>query len=206
MLVHGAFVPPRVALEELVDVVRSVRREPVAAPAEKRRLLRRRSADEAAEPSGPVLVDVPVDALRLPITAFGNLTAHDARRLVAALTDAAETWERPTVHFSGGGALESPGDAAVWARLAGDVDALAGIAAAVTRCVESLGLFVDRRIFKPALAVATVTESTTGPDLDAVVGALQELQGQPWEVDSVVLTVDPAGRGAVEEYERIPIG
>lgn len=155
----------------------------------------------------PVLVDVPVEQLRLPITAFGNLTSSDSRRLGDALAEAAADWDRPTVQFAGGGALEFPGDRNVWARLDGDLDALASVARGVTSCVERLGLFVDRRIFRPMLAVASVTESTTGPDLDAVVGALQDFRGQSWEVDSVVLTTDPAGDGsALQEFERIPVG
>ena len=207
MLVHGAFVPPRSALEELVEAVGSVRRVPEAAPAEKRGFLRRsRTSEVTASGAPPVLVDLPLDALRLPITAFGNLAATDARRLVAALSEAASGWDRPVMRFSGGGALEFPGDRAVWARLDGDLQALTEIAAGVTRCVERIGLFVDRRVFKPALAVATVTESTTGSDLEAVVGRLEELNGQPWEVDAVVLTVDPNGDGTVQEFERVPIG
>lgn len=205
MLLHAVFVPPRDALVELLDVVRAGRRDPAAeAPAKRSRFLRR-SAEPVPGDVPPVLLDVPIEDLRLPITSFGNLTANDSRRLVDALTEAAAEWGRPAVSFAGGGALEAPGDRSVWARLDGDIGALTDIARGVTTTVERLGLFVDRRVFRPMLAVATVTESTTGPDLEHVVGALQNLRGQPWQVDAVVLTAT-AGPGAVQEYERIQVG
>jgi 2'-5' RNA ligase len=206
VLVNGAFVPPREVLEEVVAVVRAGRREHNVEATPRRGLLRRRAAEVVVPVGPPILVDLPVESLRLPITSFGNLIANDARRLVGELSDAAAGWDRPTVHFTGGSALESPGDRAVWALLDGDIVSLAEIAQGVTSCVERLGLFVDRRIFRPMIAVATVTESTTGPDLEAVVSALQELHGQPWQVDAVVLTVDPTGTGSAQEYQRIPIG
>lgn len=206
MLVHGFFVPPREALDELFASMHSVRRELLREEPRKRGFLRRQGEPSVPEDVPPVLLDVAVEALRLPITAFGNLAANDLRRLVAALEEAAADWPQPTVRFSGGGALEFPGDAAVWARLDGEVEALGGIAREVTRCVERLGLFVDRRVFRPALAVATVTTSTVGEDLEAVVGALDALQGRPWTVDAVVLTTDTRADGNPQEYERIPLG
>lgn len=205
MLLHGAFVPPREALAELVDVVRSGRREPVAEPPPRRGLFQRRAPEVVAPPGPPVLVDVPVEQLRLPITSFGNLTTHDARRLVDALSEAAADRGRPAVAFCGGGALEFPGDRSVWARLDGDVRALTDLARVVTTTVERLGLFVDRRVFRPMLAVATVTESTTGPDLDHVVGALEHLHGTPWQVDEIVISASAAD-GSLNEFARVPVG
>lgn len=207
MLVHGVFVPPRDALDELIGAVRSVRREVVPEVEQKRGFLRRRAETPVADVDvPPVLLDVPVDAMKLPITGFGNLAATDLHRLVGALEEAASGWTRPTVFFSGGGALEAPGDRAVWARLGGDIEELTEISRGVTKCVERLGLFVDRRVFQPALAVATVTTSTRGEDLEAVVGVLNDLRGRPWTVDSVVLTVDTRADGNPQEYQRIPVG
>lgn len=206
MLVHGVFLPPRDALDELVRTVRSVRREIVPDDQPKRGFLRRKAEAAVAEDVPPVLVDVPVDALKLPITGFGSLASGDLRRLVDSLRDAATSWAPATVRFSGGGALEFPGDRAVWARLDGEVEQLTEVARSVTKCVERLGLFVDRRAFRPMLAVATVTTSTVGEDLEAVVGALNALQGLPWTVDAVVLTRDARADGNPQEYERIPLG
>jgi 2'-5' RNA ligase len=209
VLLHGALAPPRVALDELVDIVRASTPDPAPDPGPdpKRGLLRRRPAPVVPHDVPPVLEPVAVEQLRLPITGFGNLTATDSRRMFDALTRAAAGWDRPTVHFGGGGALEFPGDRAVWARVEGDVEALMTIARGVTSAVEKLGLFVDRRVFRPMLAVATVTTSTTGPDLEAVVGALEAFRGQDWVVDAVLITSDPSGDGsALQEIERIPIG
>src|SRR5690242_7564417 len=74
VLVHGVFVPPRDALEELTSAVLSVRREVVVEAEQKRGFLRRRP-DAPVPDVPPVLVDVPVDAMKLPITGFGNLAA-----------------------------------------------------------------------------------------------------------------------------------
>lgn len=190
MLVNGSFIPPRAALEELSEVVRATRR----------------TVDHGLP---PVLVDVPVGGLHLPITEFGNVTTTDAHRLAARIAETATEWTVPTVCFAGGGALEYPGDWSVWAKLDGDVEALTTIARGVTRSVEQLGFFVDRRLFRPMLSVATVTESTTGPDLDQVVSALDGFRGSEWTADSIVLTTesfDDSGRAVVREFQRIPIG
>lgn len=178
MLVNAAFVPPAAVLAELAPVVQADR-----------------------------LVCSPPDVLMLPITGFGNLTSGDAFGLARQLSEAAAEWSPPTVWFAGGGALEFPGDPSVWARLDGDVDGLTAIARGVTRAVERLGLFVDRRLFRPSLAVATVTTATIGPDLDDVVGRLEAFRGQEWVVDSIVLTTSPLdGRSPVAEYQRVQIG
>lgn len=189
MLVNGAVVPPRAALEELAGVVGAHRR--------------------AVGPGlPPVLVDVAVDDLRLPITGFGNLTTTDAHHLADRVAASVADSAVPTVRFAGGAALEFPGDWSVWAKLDGDVEELTAIAREVMRSVELLGYFVDRRLFRPMLSVATVTESTTGADLERVVGALEAFRGTEWTVDAVVLTTDgfDDGRSATREFLRVPIG
>lgn len=189
-------------------MVRADRRDPNEEPDHKRGLLRRKHVAIAADVP-PALVDVPVNLLKLPITEFGNMTRSDAQRLAAGIAEAAAGWAVPTVWFAGGGALEFPGDRSVWARLDGDLDALAAIARGVTGCVEKLGFFVDRRLFRPMLSVATVTESTVGPDLDAVVGALQAFRGQSWRVQEIQLTTDvfsDSGEAELRVFEQIPVG
>lgn len=212
MLVDGAIVPPRAVLEEIVAVVQSVRREVESEaepePAARRLFGRHKDGEPAPVVEPPVLVDIPVALMQIPITEFGNVTANDAHRLAEAIANAAADWTAPQVRFAGGTALDFPGDPCVWAKLDGDVDALRAIARGVTQSVERLGFFVDRRLFRPMLSLATVTESTTGPDLDAVVGALDAFRGQEWTVDCVVLTTDSfTGDGSeVREFRRISIG
>jgi 2'-5' RNA ligase len=151
-----------------------------------------------------MLEHVPVDDMRLPVTGFGNLTTHDAHRIVGAIKEAAAQWPPLTVRFSGGTALDFPDDWSVWARLDGDIEALMAMARSVPQSVEPLGFFVDRRMFRPMLSVATVTPETTGPYLQDVVDALEAFRGEEWPVEIVFLKesfVD--GRTEFTELERI---
>lgn len=218
MLLHGAIVPPRAELEAVVEVLQSVPapEAPSEAPTEpsRRGLLGRlgagrRHEDPVEEPAAPdVLNHVPVGDMYLPVTEFGNLTTSDAHELAGVITEAAAGWSSATVHFAGGTALDFPGDWSVWAKLGGDLDPLMEVARGMTQCVEQLGLFVDRRLFRPMLSLATVTESTTGPYLQDVVDALDAFRGEDWTVDHVTLmTLSFDGsRPAPKEFLRIPLG
>ena len=189
MLVHGAILPPRTALEAVTDVVHAVpvpEREAAAAAPKGflgRLGLGRSEEPELADESPGVLEFPPLGRIQLLVTEFGNLTTNDARGLAEQITDVTREWDAPTVRFAGGTALDFPGDWSVWAKLAGDVDELAEIARAVTQCVERLGLFVDRRLFRPMVPIATVTPATTGPYLEAVVAALDAFDGEDWQVE-----------------------
>lgn len=212
MLLHGAFLPPPAAIEEVLAVVRSVdqyvaEEEPAVSRGFFGRRGHRKGPSEAPV-TGPEMLEVLLhDAISLPITAFGNLTPSDVQAVVGTLGAAASEWSPPTVRLSGGTALDFPGDWNVWARLAGETDELAAIARGVTRAVEPLGLFVDRRAFRPLLAVARVNAATTGPYLESVVAALDAFEGAEWVVRDVALTtIAPGARGSTfTEYRRIPL-
>ena len=210
MLVHGAIIPPSPVCEALADVLRSVPEEAEVASVTQHkgrlgRLGRRRdeSPDVAA---APMLDRVAPARMQLPLTGFGNLTTNDARRLAETLQEAGAAWSTPRVWFSGGTALDFPGDWSVWAKLDGDVDALAALARGVNQSVERLGYFVDRRQFRPMMSVATVTPATTGPFLEGVVGALDAFRGEEWTVE-ISLTKESFAEGGAEmvEFERIQV-
>jgi 2'-5' RNA ligase len=211
MLVHGAIVPPRAALEAVDAVVRSIRvpveRAPQpAAPRGIRARFGRHRADVEpdAEPPPAMLEHVPLPEMRLPITAFGNLTTHDVHRLTEELRLAAGSWRQQSVCFAGGTALDFPGDWSVWAKVEGDLDALSAMARSVPQAVERLGFFVDRRKFRPMLSVATVTTATTGPFLQEVVDALDAFRGEEWPVELSLLKETFVGsRPEMVEFERI---
>lgn len=213
MLLHGAIVPPRAALAAVDAVVRSVSAvagEPAAAASSKGLLgrLGRHRADvpEDVEPA-VMLEHVAVDDMRLPVTGFGNLTTTDVHRITEAVRGAAAQWSPLTVRFAGGTALDFPGDWSVWARLEGEVDALMALARSVPESVEPLGFFVDRRMFRPMLSVATVTQDTTGPFLQQVVDALDASRGEEWPVELTLLKeVFVDGRAELVEFERIGPG
>jgi hypothetical protein len=166
----------------------------------------RARVEEPVEAPAAMLELVPVDQLRLPITGFGNLTTHDANRVADAIATAAADWPVPMLRFAGGTALDFPGDWSVWAKLDGDVEGVSAVARGVTQCVEGLGFFVDRRQFRPMLSVATVTRATTGPFLEAVVGALDAFEGEPWTAEiSLTKETFVEGRAATTEFRRIAL-
>jgi 2'-5' RNA ligase len=210
MLVNGAIFPPPRVLEALAAVVRAVPVPTAAEPTPPKGLLGRlvgRKDVAADAPPAPAMLDhVPIDRMHLPITGFGNRTTTDAHRLADAVAAAAADWTAPKVHFAGGTALDFPGDWSVWAKLDGDLDALAAVARGVTQSVESLGFFVDRRQFQPMLSVATVTPATTGPYLQSVVDALDAFRGEEWTVE-VSLTKETfvGERPQLVEFQRIPL-
>jgi len=209
MLLHGAFLPPRAVIEEVLAIVRSVA-PPVAeeAPVARGIFGRRHKGPSGGPAAGPDPLDLLLaDSMSLPITGFGNLTTNDAYAIAAAITAAAGSWSAPTVRLAGGAALDFPGDWKVWAKLTGETDALATIAREVVHEVEPLGFFVDRRRFRPMLAVAKVNPATTGPYLEAIVAALDAFEGQEWVVHDVVITAlsTSAGGPAFTEFRRIPL-
>jgi RNA 2',3'-cyclic 3'-phosphodiesterase len=215
MRLFAAIVPPRAVLDELVEVVRSVH-EPATAPAPRRGILSRLGSGggthvarrPAASRDTDELVVPPLERLYLPITHFGNVTLGDSVQLADALRADVAGWRRPEVHFSGGAALEWPGDESVWAKLDGDLDDLTSIGRGVPLVVQRLGFFVDRRKFRPWLSVGTITAGTTAPYLESVVAALDGFRGRTWTVEGVSLMKRlPEGDGPddFEELERMPL-
>ena len=211
MLLHAVIVPPPDVLVAVSHLVLSIDSVPAPAPPQPAsRFLRRRVVAPAAP--APITADreldlVPPAVMNLPIAGFGNVTAGDAVNLADTLKDAAAEWACPTVWLAGGGALEFPDDRSVWAKLDGDVEALLAVARGVVQSVASRGFFVDRRKFRPWLAVATITESTTAPYLERVVAALDAFRGEPWTIEWVSVTkpsFDPAVRESLEVH-RIPL-
>jgi 2'-5' RNA ligase len=206
-------VPP----ELLVDVSRVVRSATVTAPVEPRRRFGRRLPTGGAHVAGrpPTVVTATREletpslaAMFLPLSGFGNVTLADAATLAAALRAEAATWERPTLVLAGGTALEFPGDDAVWVRLEGDLERLETIGRGVPMTVQRLGFFVDRRQFRPWLAVGRITGETTAPYLERLVAALDAHRSDPWTVTHISIIRRPNEADSEDDFEivdRIPL-
>lgn len=207
MRLFAAIVPPRAVLDEVRTLVEGVRPPSTERP---KRGLRARLGGRGAEPAVVAAgeLGVPdVASMYLPLTSFGNVTLGDSVSLARALREEALTWERPTVHLEGGTALEFPGDDSVWAKLAGDLDALNVIGRGVPQVVQRLGFFVDRRAFRAWLPVGAVTDATSAPHLQRVVDALDGFRGQSWTIESISLMkrLPEQGKDSFEEMEQIPL-
>lgn len=184
MRLFAAVLPPRSAVLELADLVASV-------------------APRTAE-----LSPAPAEAMMLPITNFGNVAQRDAVLLLQELEREAARWPAGVLKFTGGTALEWRGDENVWAKIGGDLEALTTVGRGVPPVVQRLGFFVDRRAFRPWLAVGSITDHTTAPYLEKLVASLDAFEGQPWPLEEVCvmrrLPADPdGGGGGVEIVQRL---
>lgn len=185
MRLYAAVVPPERARVELADLVQSV------------------------APGTPELTQVPVDGMRIPITSFGNVAQEDSERLLGQLRKVTAGWSRPELRFHGSAALEFEGDESVWAKVDGDVDGLLQIGRGVPVAVQPLGFLVDRRQFRPWLAVGSITAATKLPYLEKLTAALDSFEGQPWTPESLtIFRRVPADASGIEEriHEEMPFG
>jgi RNA 2',3'-cyclic 3'-phosphodiesterase len=187
MRLFAAIVPPESALLEAADLVTSV------------------------GGGTPELDPVPVDQMYVPVTHFGNVTLSDSRLLASALRADCATWKPADLRLAGGTALEWRGDRSVWLKVDGDTEELLTIGRGVPHTVQRLGFFVDRRQFRPLLAVGTVTDVTTAPYLEKLVAALEDFVGTTWTLSELSLmrrlpdSGDGESRG-FEVYEQLPLG
>lgn len=226
MRLFAAIVPPDNVLDEVARVVRSVNDPEPAGRETHRRLLQRlpgrgyRGAHAAGrEPLATATTRRPaatthelatpaVHQLHIPITGFGNVTMGDSVKLVNALRDEVAKWRRARLVFAGGAALEFPGDQSVWVKIEGDVDGLNAIGRGVPQAVQRVGYFVDRRQFRPWMSLGTITDTTTAPYLERLIGALQRFRGEPWVADGVSMMKwlpDAEHNGEFEEMEWMPL-
>lgn len=181
MLLSMAFVPPIDVLEALDAVV------------------------TAAGGRDEDLERVPLHDMQMSVTMFGNVTRGDSANLVSALAKLSDRWPvAPTVRFSGGAALEWPGDHNVWAKAVGGVDVLEEIAQSIAPTVHRLGYAVDRRRFRPWLPLGRITATTDLAFLERLLAGLEAHEGSPWVVSQASLvrtTFASAHPGASPPFE-----
>ncbi|KAA1418988.1 hypothetical protein F0U44_11015 [Nocardioides humilatus] len=177
MLIRAAIVPPEEALEELWVATRALRMVP--------------GVDA-----------VPTDKLDIPITSFGNLIPPDCVRLADKLRGAVEGAMGPMVWFQG---LRLEENATIVLGLAGDVDPIADLARYVPEAAETLGLYVDRRRFRPQIKFASVDPEMQVAMLRPAWGAVADWTGTPWAVPglSLLRTRWSGSQSFPEEYDLI---
>jgi 2'-5' RNA ligase len=211
MRLFAAIVPPPELREELVRLVSSSTLPPPEPPRRRFTLRRGRPATGVAvTPSTPSreLTVIDAAALHVHLASFGNVALGDMTALTRALRRGAATWPRHELNLAGGTALEFAGDDAVWAEVDGDLPRLSELAREVSSVGQRLGFFVDRRRFRPGLAVARITDETTAPYLEDVVARLEKHRSPSWTVDRLSLLQRPndaEGPDHFIELEQIPL-
>lgn len=225
MRLFAAIVPPRHVLDELDTVVQSAHTG--RAPGNPgsgshvddsdkhtgRRSLLDRLGTIAGRSTDGAGTNEQLDAIRpqhmhIPITYFGNLTLGDSIALADALRAEVATWRQPELRFTGGTALEWPGDESVWTKLDGDIEDLLTIGRGIPVVAQRMQLFVDRRQFRPWLSVGTITDKTTAPYLEDLVARLDRFKGRTWVQESVTLLkgVPHDSETPFEVQEELPLG
>ncbi len=147
----------------------------------------------------------PPEFIHLVVARFGNLTSGDVEALRRALTTAGPTWPSPTVRIAGSTILESSGSHSIAVTLKGEVDELADLARNVKSSAQRLGLFLDRRDFTPAIAVAPLADATPGPSGQAALAALGDFEGEDWTADHISMMRNVSDSAPPQELARIPL-
>jgi 2'-5' RNA ligase len=212
MFLHAAIVPPTAVLEAVASALGSAEQPTPAAPPPNKGLLGRMSGRHDDQ-KGSTLVSAPrfeavsVEQMHLPIAVFGNLTTGDASKLAQALRTAAVSWPLPTVHLTGGTVDEAARERTLCATVEGDVAELVTLARGVTQCAQRLGFRFDRRVFKPLLSVATVSQATPARVM-SLLNVLEAFQSDPWTVSHVSLLKRTFSDDSSDSTElfRIPLG
>lgn len=163
-----------------------------------RRIAGRLSVLPGVQPSQAVGLDVRVADL-------GNILAEDARALAASLAREFAQVAPPVLRVAG---VEVAPGGSVALTLGGDVEVLCQMARAVGRAAERTNLYVDRRMYRPAVVVASLDEQRPGSRVVAALEGIVPPVVADWSVTGLVLvrTRWGAGGAAGEVFETVPIG
>lgn len=147
---------------------------------------------------------VPPDQLFVLITRFGNLTEDVTFKLARALADQLAEVPRAEVSF---GAPRMGAGGEVVVGIEGEVEVLADLARAVPMIAEHRRLYVDRRVFRPELLVATTGLDPSSVLIERLLSGTARWSGQPWETDGISLmrTRWLSGKDRSEEFLFIPL-
>jgi hypothetical protein len=217
VLLFAALVPPAAELDRARVTVAGVAPAPDPAAdtpsdarhrAGARRWFGRRRAKEPEQPD-PMLTLVPRALMNTQIVKFGNLSSSDAIELGDALAERAAEWSSPRLRLAGGFVRQLDGRTSVWTGITGDVEEVRDVIRGVSHVAQGLHMFVDRRMFRPEIQLATANQRTTPDYLDAVVAELETFESNAWWQSTLTLLVpteDGPGPVPVKLFREIPLG
>jgi len=180
MMLRAAFALPDPVVEEL------------------RRVAGRLSVLPGVRPSQAVALDVRVADL-------GNIVEADARALAASVSRQFAQTAAPVLRATG---VEVSPRGSVALTLGGDVETLDEMARAVGLAAERINLYVDRRMFRPLVVVASLDQQRPGSRVAAALEAIEPPAAEDWSIHELVLvrTRWGASGAAAEVFERVLIG
>jgi RNA 2',3'-cyclic 3'-phosphodiesterase len=180
VILFAAIVPPLSALQTLDDYLRG-------------------------NGTGPSGLRSP-ENVHFVIARFGNTTLGDAKRLIDALTAAAEDWSAPSgLSLGGGQVVDTPAERTLEVEVHGDLERLTGLAGDVRDTAQHLRFLLDRRAFRPFITLATAS-TTSDSGMDAAATALDAFEGESWQVTHLSMRKQTYGSGGdSEEVGSIPL-
>jgi 2'-5' RNA ligase len=148
---------------------------------------------------------VAAERLHLTLAFLGDIGEDRAERLARGLADVATASAPFGLRVRGGGAFPRPQRPRVlWAGIDGDVDALTALAGATRDAAGEAGIEVEREPYVPHVTVARVRRDDL--DGEAVVAALDAVEGEPWTVTEVVLMRSVLGpKPSYDALARFPL-
>lgn len=180
MMLRAAFALPGPVVEDL------------------RRLAGRLAVLPGVRPSQAVGLDIRVAHL-------GNIVAGDARALAASVAQEFAETATPVLRASG---IEVSPQGEVAVVLDGDVDVLRQMSRAVGLAAERVNVYVDRRMFRPAVVVASLDAQLPGSRVVSSLEAIVPPVAEDWSISELVLVRTRWGASgpAGEVFERVLIG
>lgn len=209
--VQAAVLAPRPELMVLLTeiVQRVAASDPQDARPRRGVLLRRRRAQPVEDPSMTLL---PPEGMFISLATFGMVTVRRQQELAEALRRdvAGGACRRLSLRFERGHLQAGPDAAAAhtaWMGIGGDSKDLARLSDAVGLSVQSLGIFIDRRRFRPAMRLGEVPTGATQDYRDRLSAQLAEYRGPTWPADAIsLLQLTTTSAGVVaHELDRIPL-
>ncbi len=183
-----------------VDPPEPVRRRLAALEAELRRL--------AARHAGEVRWVDP-ESVHLTLQFLGAVPEERVEPVAAALAAAAAAGRPLALEVRGAGGFPSARRPRVlWAGVAGEVEALASLAADVGRRLAPLGFPPEERPFSPHLTLGRARDGRGAPGLGGALAQAASEDGTPWRADALVLFeshLSPKG-ARYEALRRFPLG
>lgn len=150
-----------------------------------------------------------IENVHLTLQFLGAVPEERLVPLRSALTSAAGEGRPLALEVKGAGGFPSARrPRVVWVGVGGEVEALAGLAAAVGRRLAPLGFPPEDRPFSPHLTLGRAREGRGAPGLGGALAQVAGMEGAPWRATELVLYrshLSPAG-ARYEPLDRFPLG